>query len=142
MLFPETNVMWNRYDVQTFARQYRHNTFDFSHQNTSNSIHTYNSAYQPGGTCSILTNNLVGRFHSSDTNQTFGQWTIIGNFQLFAVTKYVIKPVIPLDLRQPLTNNGPFSNNKEIPTLIPENNSSQILTRLSLNFAIRVTPLF
>ena len=77
MLFPETNVMWNRYDVQTFARQYRHNTFDFSHQNTSNSIHTYNSAYQPGGTCSILTNNLVRRFHSSDTDQTFGQWTIM-----------------------------------------------------------------
>ena len=77
LLFPETNLAWNRYDIQQLAHQYRQNTFQFSRQISSNSKHTYETPYQPGGTCSIITNKLVGRFHSSTTDPELGRWSVI-----------------------------------------------------------------
>ena len=59
-LFPETNLQWTHYTVQTSSNNHRRNTFDFSKQVTSNSNHSYNSTYQPGGICSILIDNMVG----------------------------------------------------------------------------------
>ena len=76
LLFPETNIAWNQYDVQKLAQEYRRNTFQFSRQISSNSTHTYDSPYQPGGTCSIITNNLVGRYHSSMSDLELGRWSV------------------------------------------------------------------
>ena len=76
VLLPETNLCWNRYDVVMATTKHRKNTFRFSKQVTSNSQRSYSNAYQPGGTASIVTNNVVGRFHSSITDESLGRWSI------------------------------------------------------------------
>lgn len=76
ILLPETNLRWNHYEIQRLANSHRRNIFSFSKQITSNSTHHYESHYQPGGTCTILTDNTVGRFHSSMSDSELGRWSI------------------------------------------------------------------
>ena len=56
----ETNIQWNSYKITNQCRKYRQNIFNHSKQISSHSSKTYNSPYQPGGTCTILCNHLVG----------------------------------------------------------------------------------
>ena len=71
-LFPETNLHWSNYNVQSISNRHRRHIFDYSKQITSNSTHTYNSNYQPGGTCSLLLQKMVGRHHSSFSDSSLG----------------------------------------------------------------------
>ena len=75
-LFPETNLHWSNYNVQSISNRHRRHIFDYSKQITSNSTHTYNSNYQPGGTCSLLLQKMVGRHHSSFSDSSLGRWTV------------------------------------------------------------------
>ena len=76
ILLPETNIQWNDYSVATVTSRHRRDTFSFSKQISSNSIQIYDSTYQPGGTCSILVDKMVGRHHSSFSDPTLGRWTV------------------------------------------------------------------
>ena len=76
ILLPETNLCWSRYNVISSTNKHRKHVFHFSKQSTSNSQRSYESSYQPGGTASIITNNVVGRFHSSLSDDSLGRWSI------------------------------------------------------------------
>ena len=76
VLLPETNLKWNDYDVVSTTSKHRRHIFEFSKQITSNSTHTYDSVYQPGGTCSVIIDKLIGRYHSSLNDSNLGRWTI------------------------------------------------------------------
>ena len=77
ILLPETNLCWSRYNVIMPTTKHRKNLFRFSKQVTSNSQRSYNTPYQPGGTATIITNNVVGRFHSSLSDDSLGRWSIV-----------------------------------------------------------------
>ena len=89
ILFTETNLKWNDYNVFKHTTEIRCNVFRFSKQITSSSSIAYDSLYQPGGTCSIITNDMVGRHHSSSSDDPLGRWTItnitISNGQLLSI---------------------------------------------------------
>lgn len=76
LLFPETNLHWSNYTIIQQATKHRHQVFRFSKQTTSNSTLSYNTSYQPGGTASIITANLVGRFQSSESDSPLGRWSV------------------------------------------------------------------
>ena len=76
ILLPETNLCWSRYNVISSTNKHRKHVFHFSKQSTSNSQRSYESTYQPGGTAMIITNNVVGRFHSSLSDDSLGRWSI------------------------------------------------------------------
>jgi len=76
LLFPETNLHWSNYDILKAANRHRRNTFQFSKQINSHSQLHYDTPYQPGGTTSIITDNLLGRYHSSSSDMTFGRWSV------------------------------------------------------------------
>ena len=76
ILLPETNIQWNDYSVAAVTSRHRRDTFSFSKQISSNSTQIYDSTYQPGGTCSILVDKMVGRHHSSFSDPTLGRWTV------------------------------------------------------------------
>ena len=104
-LFPETNLQWTDYNVRTSSNNHRRNTFNFSKQVTSNSTHSYNSTYQPGGTCSILIDKMVGRHHSSTNDTTLGRWSITNlsmrsNQQLTVICCYQV-------CKQTISSTGP-----------------------------------
>lgn len=76
ILLPETNLHWSNYAVQQATYQHRMQLFHHSKQQTSCSSRVYDNAYQPGGTCSIVTNHTSGRFHSSTNDTNLGRWSI------------------------------------------------------------------
>ena len=76
VLLTETNLQWTHPTVLLMSNCHRKRIFDFSIQTTSNSQRNYNSPYQPGGTCSILIDKLVGRHLTSTTDLILGRWNI------------------------------------------------------------------
>ena len=77
ILLPETNLLWKDYTIFNATTNYHRNLFTHSRQNTSFSSRHYDSPYQPGGTCSILANGIVGHYHSSTHDSILGRWNII-----------------------------------------------------------------
>ena len=77
IMLPETNLLWKNYKVYQQTTEHRRKLFSHSRQNTSFSKKSFDSPYQPGGTCSILVNKLVGHYHSSATDSILGRWNII-----------------------------------------------------------------
>ena len=77
ILLPKTNLLWKDYKVYQETTKHRRNLFTHSCQNTSFSARYYDTPYQPGGTCSILTHGIVGHYHLSMHDASLGQWNII-----------------------------------------------------------------
>ena len=77
MLLTETNLYWPTYSVQKSMADHRKNLHRYSKQVCSCSTLSYNTPYQPGGTCSIMTGNLTGRFHSSQRDEKLGRWSVL-----------------------------------------------------------------
>ena len=77
LLFPETNLQWSDYNITQSANRHRRTTFQFSKQVNSHSQLHYDTPYQPGGTTSFITDNLIGRYHSSTSDTTLGRWSVI-----------------------------------------------------------------
>ena len=77
LLFPETNLQWSDYSIIQSANRHRRTTFQFSKQVNSHSQLSYETPYQPGGTTSIITDNLIGRYHSSFSDPSLGRWSVI-----------------------------------------------------------------
>ena len=77
LLFPKTNIHWSDYNVTQSTNRRRRNTFQFSKQISSHSQLHYDTPYQPGGTTSIITDNLIGRYHSSTSDMVLGRWSVI-----------------------------------------------------------------
>ena len=77
LLFPETNIHWSDYNIIQSTNRHRRNTFNFSKQVNSHSQLHYDTPYQPGGTTSIITDNLIGRYHSSSSDMVLGRWSVI-----------------------------------------------------------------
>ena len=76
ILLSETNLQWQDYQIYQKTNTIRKNVFQFSRQITSSSSIQYDTTYQPGGTCSILVNKMVGRHHSSFADKPMGRWTV------------------------------------------------------------------
>ena len=76
ILLSETNLLWKDYNVFKQTSDHRRNLFSHPRQNTSFSTKHYGSPYQPGGTCSVLTNSIVGHYHSSPKDSLLGRWNI------------------------------------------------------------------
>ena len=72
IMLPKTHLLWKDYQVFKQTTDHRRNIFDHSCQNTSSSKGHYNSPYQPGGTCSIITDSIVGHYHSSYNDPSLG----------------------------------------------------------------------
>ena len=77
ILLSETNLLWKDYNVFKQTTDHRRNLFSHSRQNTCFSAKHYGSPYQPGGTCSVLMNSIVGHYHSSQKDSLLGRWNII-----------------------------------------------------------------
>ena len=76
ILLPETNLQWTHHSILSLSNQHRRRIFNFSKQTTSNSQRIYDSPYQPGGTCSIIVDKLIGRHQESTNDHLLGRWTI------------------------------------------------------------------
>ena len=76
ILLPETNLCWSHYHIIQQTTTHRKNKFRFSKQVTSNSNQVYETSYQPGGTASLLTGDLVSRHQSSSSDDILGRWTV------------------------------------------------------------------
>ena len=77
ILFSETNLDWKNFYVATSTAKHHRNIYEYSRQISSNSNQTYDTPYQPGGTCIISTNKMVARHHSVSTDPTLGRWSIL-----------------------------------------------------------------
>ena len=114
----ETNLLWKDYQVYKATTNHRRNIFTHSCQNGSYSKKPFHTPYQPVGTCSILTNKMVGHYHSSSTDSSLGRWNITSTLPVveFYQSSAAIKPVmlllLLLDPRRSTCNNGLFSANK------------------------------
>ena len=77
IMLSETNLLWKDYNIHKHTTEHRRNLHTHSRQNTSFSAKHYGTPYQPGGTCSILTNAIVGHYHSSQKDSILGRWNVI-----------------------------------------------------------------
>ena len=77
ILLPETNLYWPIYSIQKSMSDHRKNLHRYSKQVSSCSSLSYKTPYQPGGTCSIMTGNSTGRFHSSQRDEKLGRWSVL-----------------------------------------------------------------
>ena len=90
----ETNLQWTDYSTTNICSKYRKNVFRHSKQITSNSNLTYDTPFQPGGTCTVLCNSVVGRYHNS-ISDPLGRWSVAtintsGNTKLSIITCYQV----------------------------------------------------
>ena len=60
ILFSETNIHLSDYQILQSTNRHCRNTFQYYKQVSSHSTLVYDTRYQPGGTSSIITDNLVG----------------------------------------------------------------------------------
>ena len=74
--FQETNINWRSqclsHCYEKFRRVYHH-----ARLSTSSSTINYRTEYQPGGTCSIATDNYVGRVVETGSDNEMGRWSFI-----------------------------------------------------------------
>ena len=77
IMLSETNLFWKDYNIHKHTTEHRRNLHTHSRQNTSFSAKYYGTPYQPGGTCSILTDAIVGHYHSSQKDAILGRWNVI-----------------------------------------------------------------
>ena len=76
-LLPETNLFWPDYQVYTSTSAHRRHVHQHSKQVYSCSLKKYDSTYQPGGTCSIVSGHATGRVHSTSKDDPLGRWSIM-----------------------------------------------------------------
>lgn len=78
--FAETNILWNAKNISE-ANKKTLKSYRKSHIQTSSSLETSDSNYQPGGTATIVTDNYTGRIEAAlNDSSGLGRWS--SGFQL------------------------------------------------------------
>jgi hypothetical protein len=76
--FTETNLRWTPEQIQMASRLGRKWFKQFSLTTSSSNDPTTRKAYQPGGTCTGITNNLVGRLTTKGSDPSgLGRWSYV-----------------------------------------------------------------
>lgn len=75
ILLSETNLDWKNYRVFKQTSNHRRSVFKFSKQIHASSSLRFDTPYQPGGVATLLTQDTVGRYHSSQVDD-LGRWTV------------------------------------------------------------------
>ena len=148
LLFPETNINWSDFQVRQATNRHCRNTFRFSKQVYSHSQLVFDTPYQPGGTTTIITDNLVSRFLSSSTDAQLGRWSITHlslarqqTLTILCCYQVCDQHISQVGPRLPIANNGPFFAAMDNTILIHANSSITIWTKFFPNWFSKATTL-